>query len=239
MQTQSLVAGLRNHRRTCFDLGILTWLITGSTLRIHPQKQKPWSSVRIVPPNDRRCNLTVVQLATHMAKISHIPREDQTPDAKPARFVGIAGLPQSGKDTAARVLCLAKFGGYRYAFADPIDPHAKCRLPDRLSVAKSGLLSKERPPLWLVIKFRVGFSAIARHQSAGRSHGWTKIYGLRWPEAERIRNGPGMVIPDCSFSERSSVHARAPPRVLFVHGHVLGSITPHAHRGDTPLARAD
>lgn len=144
--------------------------------------------------------------------------------------VGIAGLPHSGKDTVAQFI-LAKFGGYRYAFADPIVRMLNAGFQTDFR-SEEWVANKERP-----IPMAGNKSPRELRQLLGTEWGRNMVDKDLWitlAKAERIRNGPGMVIPDVRFpNEATFIRERG----VLIHVEGPHGFVTHAHSSDTPLAR--
>ena len=144
--------------------------------------------------------------------------------------VGIAGLPHSGKDTVAQFI-LAKFGGYRYAFADPIVRMLNAGFQTDFR-SEEWVANKERP-----IPMAGNKSPRELRQLLGTEWGRNMVDKDLWitlAKAERIENGPGMVIPDVRFpNEATFVRERG----VLVHIDSPRGVVLNAHSSNVPLAR--
>ena len=144
--------------------------------------------------------------------------------------VGIPGLPHSGKDTVAQFI-LAKFGGYRYAFADPIVRMLNAGFQTDFR-SEEWVANKERP-----IPMAGNKSPRELRQLLGTEWGRNMVDKDLWitlAKAERIENGPGMVIPDVRFpNEATFVRERG----VLVHIDSPRGVVLNAHSSNVPLAR--
>ena len=112
--------------------------------------------------------------------------------------IGITGVARSGKDTVANMI-IARCGGYRYSFADPM----------RRMLA-AGLNIDMGDPYWIANKETVipaiGKSPRQLMQTLGTEWGRQLVSPDLWvtlAKATLQRNGPGMVIPDIRFESEA------------------------------------
>lgn len=143
--------------------------------------------------------------------------------------IGIAGLPRSGKDTVAEFL-LAKHGGYRYSFADPI-----------VAMLNAGFGVDFRNEFWTENKEKVidvvGRSPRELMQLLGTEWGRKLVNKDLWvtlARAKYLQHGAGMVIPDVRFpNEAKFVRERG----VLIHVDGPRGVVVNTHESNNPLPR--
>lgn len=136
--------------------------------------------------------------------------------------IGIAGRARSGKDTLADML-LALYGGYRYAFADPI----------RKMLLAIGIDMSD--PYWIDKKEEeipaLGRSPRYLMQTLGTEWGREMVHPRLWVylAAQQLFNrGRGMIISDVRFEDEAEWIRQQGGLVIHITRSSAKTVNPHA-----------
>lgn len=148
--------------------------------------------------------------------------------------IGIAGKARTGKDTAAAML-LEEFGGYRYAFADPIRGMLKAIGVDMSQKLWQDL--KEEP-----IELLGGKSPRYLMQTLGTEWGrlmvdkdiWLKLAGHYL-----THTGPGMIISDVRFANEAAWVREQGGLIIHLDRPTAAKVREHESESGVPVEKGD
>ena len=149
-------------------------------------------------------------------------------------LIGLAGRARTGKDTTAQFL-LAQYGGYTYAFADPIR-----------RMLKAGLGVDLNEPYWQARKEMeipaIGCSPRQLLQRLGTEWGRELIHPDLWVilAADHLqRHGRGMIVTDVRMENEAAWVRRMGGTLIHLRRSAAAKVVEHRSENDLTVDPAD